>query len=458
MKHHKLLLPFALLVSTYAPLVHSADILTANQVWSLVDQQHGNVYAPATFKHNGQTRMISGGWRDAADKLIDLPPPNGPFQEDRLYFSKKVNGNWEQPVHIQWSNGGNKYSEPGKIKGLQINDPTIVNANNGAKLHMYYTAFPFALPPLPPVPFQEHKIGFATSTDGGVTWYDYGIVHEPVWGAWSPSAINIGGKTWVYYHTGEPGPYLRMQRQIFKSNGWQTHGVARDVSAPLTLVNLDVQKYGNTFVMLGNQQLSNVYRFVSHDGSGSIEDNGLIFTTDPIDVNPIINGGFHQTNTPHAERISGNNYNSNLRYRIYFGYDRHSHLTAPPLIPVNFRSMHAWDFRNRAASPSASQVVGIAWEDLDGDGVRDANEPRVAGRSVTLYRCGPPWGSAGTAITDATGSYVIGNLDPGDYQLGTPAHAPGFSPRGSDNDVYPNGFTSCVSVSGGADLGIGLLP
>ena len=67
-----------------------------------------------------------------------------------------------------------------------------------------------------------------------------------------------------------------------------------------------------------------------------------------------------------------------------------------------------------------------------------------------------PWGSVGSATTDAAGRFEFDGLDPGEYQLGTAVPAAGFSPIGADNRVHPSGFANCVSTESSAELGIGV--
>jgi hypothetical protein len=96
------------------------------------------------------------------------------------------------------------------------------------------------------------------------------------------------------------------------------------------------------------------------------------------------------------------------------------------------------------------------WNDLDGDGIQDANEPGVAGVTVTLYN------SAGTAIatttTDVNGNYLFPNLTPGNYSVGFSNLPAGFGftaqDRGGndvvDSDANPaTGRTAQVAVTGG---------
>lgn len=69
------------------------------------------------------------------------------------------------------------------------------------------------------------------------------------------------------------------------------------------------------------------------------------------------------------------------------------------------------------------RVGDLVWHDADGDGVRDAGEPGIAGVTVTLRR---PDGRTVTVGTDGTGGYSFWELRDGEYTV-TPA-APATAP------------------------------
>ncbi len=75
-----------------------------------------------------------------------------------------------------------------------------------------------------------------------------------------------------------------------------------------------------------------------------------------------------------------------------------------------------------AAAATPLSILGTVWEDLDGQGDRDALDPALPGVAVTLYRdlagngvwdAGDP--SFGTATTDAGGDFAFVSLPPGHY-------------------------------------------
>lgn len=66
--------------------------------------------------------------------------------------------------------------------------------------------------------------------------------------------------------------------------------------------------------------------------------------------------------------------------------------------------------------PVSSYVGDYVWNDLNGDGIQDSNEPGLPGVTVTLYDAmGTPLGST---VTDAAGKYYFFNVPEGSYSLG----------------------------------------
>ena len=114
--------------------------------------------------------------------------------------------------------------------------------------------------------------------------------------------------------------------------------------------------------------------------------------------------------------------------------------------------------------PQAS-LGDFVWEDLDVDGIQDANEIGVPGVTVKLYTCGGTL--VATQITGANGGYLFTGLAPGSYYvefsnlplLGggfyyvfTPQNAPANSNANdaTDSDVDINtGKTACVTLTAG---------
>lgn len=105
--------------------------------------------------------------------------------------------------------------------------------------------------------------------------------------------------------------------------------------------------------------------------------------------------------------------------------------------------------------PSTASLGDYVWNDLDQDGVQDANEPGISGVTVTLYdNIGNP---IATTITDGNGAYNFSDLTPGTYSVGF-SLPPGYVFTGqdlggndlADNDVNPlTGMTSQVTLSAG---------
>ncbi len=65
--------------------------------------------------------------------------------------------------------------------------------------------------------------------------------------------------------------------------------------------------------------------------------------------------------------------------------------------------------------PGTGAIVGLAWQDLNSNGLREANEPPLAGMLLSLAQ--PNGTIVATALTGDDGRYRLANLEPGLYQL-----------------------------------------
>ncbi|MEZ5045997.1 MAG: SdrD B-like domain-containing protein [Chitinophagaceae bacterium] len=118
--------------------------------------------------------------------------------------------------------------------------------------------------------------------------------------------------------------------------------------------------------------------------------------------------------------------------------------------------------------PTNNNSLGnYVWDDLNKNGIQDANEPGVAGITVTL--CDINGAPLASTSTDASGHYLFPDLANGDYAVKFSNLPLGyvFSPTGqgtgaTDNDADPStGKTTTVSLTGGTnnmdlDAGINL--
>ncbi|MFK7972740.1 MAG: SdrD B-like domain-containing protein, partial [Bacteroidia bacterium] len=114
------------------------------------------------------------------------------------------------------------------------------------------------------------------------------------------------------------------------------------------------------------------------------------------------------------------------------------------------------DPTNDAGFYVPASLGDLVFEDLDADGVQDANEPGIAGVTVTLLTgAGQPTGQSTT--TNGNGNYSFTNLTPGDYIVefsapsgytASPSDQGGDDAKDSDASVS-NGRTAVVDLESG---------
>lgn len=298
-----------------------------------------DTYSPSVLGN----KMWLGGWVTAAD-----------VGTDRLFVSQLISGKWQDPTPIKWTN----ISIPGVKPGFIINDPSVVVRGDNGWQYMYYTALAEEYKNDANAMQMHNLVGFASSSDNGMTWYDHHLVINQDngfnnCGAWSPSALIVFNsarnkdEVWVYYHSNQPD--IKVYRTRMEINGWQRIATEKvnilgpdlflgKPGAPFTgtLLNVDVVKQNDgSFWMVANDSLNKVVLYISTDG-------GMTFRPYDGKAGELINGNSSWILTPHIQMINNTNFN------IYFGYgDRN------PAEPFNVRfgstapsaqSLHRWQF------------------------------------------------------------------------------------------------------------------
>ena len=347
-----------------------------------------SLYSPSVLTFQGVKRLWLGGWLTDDDPSQFLASGgcgddlSGVVGADKIFYSELVSGIWTWPVLVF-----------AKV-GFHVNDPSVIQppSSDGIDrsqwLYMYYTALNnndarcgrFD---------RYHMVGFASSTDGGKTWTDHGIVIDKAeggdgFGAWSPSAVVVGNEIWIYYHTGTPDFSQPINFRIrCNLTGWQklsgperlTFAVPQ--GSPVLVSNLDITYQGSQFVMLANTtDLHNIVRYVSQDG--------MVWVQHPQDVNPIIGGGPNAVLTPHAETVSTD------RYRTYFGFDT----------GTGSNSLHAWEF---VAPPQAVNSAQFISQSVPSS----LSVGQTASVSVTMQ-------NIGTTTWTPASQYRLGSQNPQD--------------------------------------------
>ncbi|MCY2931161.1 MAG: hypothetical protein NTV86_17055 [Planctomycetota bacterium] len=105
------------------------------------------------------------------------------------------------------------------------------------------------------------------------------------------------------------------------------------------------------------------------------------------------------------------------------------------------------DIGNWVVSPG--EIQGTQWNDLDGDGVRDAGEPPLAGRTVYLdtNRNGQWDAGEPSQVTDTNGQYAFTYLPAGTYSVGE------VTPPGWRQTLPSGAGTTNLIVNGGFETG-----
>ena len=112
---------------------------------------------------------------------------------------------------------------------------------------------------------------------------------------------------------------------------------------------------------------------------------------------------------------------------------------------------------------------GTTFEDLDGDGIQDIDEPGIPGVNVILMDCNGT--TIATTTTDPDGNYSFGNLLLGNYQIrfdistntnNIDNYRPSLAGQGTnpalDSDINPNtSTTDCLPFdpANGVDIDAG---
>ncbi|HEX9765675.1 MAG TPA: SdrD B-like domain-containing protein [Nitriliruptorales bacterium] len=99
-------------------------------------------------------------------------------------------------------------------------------------------------------------------------------------------------------------------------------------------------------------------------------------------------------------------------------------------------------------------IAGEVWEDVDGDGLRDAGDDPVAGTRVDLYLASDTATSIADVTVDGSGAYSFTDLVPAGYVVGfTPPAGQDLTEQGADSDpAKDTGLTPTVTVTSGLDV------
>jgi hypothetical protein len=122
-------------------------------------------------------------------------------------------------------------------------------------------------------------------------------------------------------------------------------------------------------------------------------------------------------------------------------------LSLPTIAPVKIVAVTG---SGRSVGPA--RVEDVVWGDLDSDGVLDADEPFLAGVTVTLFAGDGT--VQGTVVTSADGHYSFQDLPEGQYRIGVSNLPIGMVASGVLGLTAP----FAVGSAGAPNLAIGLRP
>mmetsp|Transcript_32451 Transcript_32451/g.58651 ORF Transcript_32451/g.58651 Transcript_32451/m.58651 type:complete len:1622 (-) Transcript_32451:91-4956(-) len=119
-----------------------------------------------------------------------------------------------------------------------------------------------------------------------------------------------------------------------------------------------------------------------------------------------------------------------------------------PTVTIGYNdTINTWDVG--VYLPPATVGPNVVFDDWDGDGERDPNEPPMENVTVELY-CYQDGEAVliGTNVTDANGEYVFHDVLPGQCYISVTPPAPYvFSPVNPiGNQIYPNGTSPIVDI------------
>ncbi|MCB0378818.1 MAG: hypothetical protein KDD33_10020, partial [Bdellovibrionales bacterium] len=222
-----------------------------------------------------------------------------------------------QLTPLKWNNAG--YSA-GQIPGFHVNDASVIKAPGQNWQFMYYTLLDNQFATEASMT-KKNWVGFASSTDGGATWFNHGPIIKQnngvnMTGAWAPSALVESDHIRLYYHTGDKSclsdndpcthpavaqpPRVHMSRMA--NNGWQrlsSHQITDMSGHPLILTNVDVVKNGSKYYLTGNTP--DLLKIELYESS-----NGIQFKAVGSSSTLISTSQSHWITTPHLRVLDKN--------------------------------------------------------------------------------------------------------------------------------------------------------
>ncbi|MDB5318651.1 MAG: Cna B-type [Phycisphaerales bacterium] len=153
----------------------------------------------------------------------------------------------------------------------------------------------------------------------------------------------------------------------------------------------------------GEPGLPGVTIFLDGNGNGALDAGEISTLTDA-------SGNYHFIDVAPGART--------VREVVPSGWVQTTANPAPIIVPAR-TDAPGGDFGNRQVTLTTGQIVGVKFTDTNGDGIRQAGEPGLAGITLFLDADGNGTLDAGesSTLTDASGGYVFANLAPGVYTV-----------------------------------------
>jgi hypothetical protein len=96
--------------------------------------------------------------------------------------------------------------------------------------------------------------------------------------------------------------------------------------------------------------------------------------------------------------------------------------------------------------PQSAVLGDLVWDDMDGDGIQDSNEPGIVSATATVFNAADV--PLGSAVTDAAGKYYFPNIPPGTYYLRYSNYPIGMQFTAQESNAYATNGSNVNPLTG----------